>query len=131
MWAAGTITLPRELFAKVVEFAARSLRAHGFVDVVLIGDSGPNQRVLKMVAETLDAEWLSTPVRVHYLSAYYDDSAFRSWLSAQGVKEEDIGRHAGLKDTSLLLAVDPSGVRRGKLAPGRRGDRTAGKRGNR
>ena len=41
---AGTITLPNEFFMKLVEYAARSLRVHGFTDIVFIGDSGGNQR---------------------------------------------------------------------------------------
>jgi creatinine amidohydrolase/Fe(II)-dependent formamide hydrolase-like protein len=134
MWAPGTITLPPEHFAKVVEYAARSLAAHGIRDIVLIGDSGPNQAPLKAVAEMLNKEWATTAVRVHHASAYYESQAgsrpgakpvegdFVAWLKAQGEKAEDIGTHAGLGDTSLLLAVYPQGVRQGKLAPGRPGD---------
>src|SRR6266571_5002696 len=40
---AGTITLPDPWFEKVLEFAARSFKAHGFRDIVFIGDSGENQ----------------------------------------------------------------------------------------
>ncbi len=32
----GTITLPNEYFMKLVEYAARSFRVHGFKDIVLI-----------------------------------------------------------------------------------------------
>ena len=128
MWAPGTLTLPPEYFARVVEFAARSLAAHGFRDIVLIGDSGKNQASLKAVAEMLNKEWARTAVRVHHASAYYEAQAgsgpggFVAWLKGQGEKAEDIGTHAGLADTSLLLAVYPRGVRTGKLAPGRPGD---------
>lgn len=120
MGYAGTITLPPEHFAKVVEFAARSLKAHGFVDIVLIGDSGPNQAPLKSVAEMLNREWASTRARAHHLNRYYENPAFAAWLAAQGEKAE--GDHAGLMDTSLQLAVDPSGVRRDRIAPGKAGD---------
>jgi len=57
---AGTITLPNEFFVKLVEYAARSLAAHGFTDIVLIGDSGGNQRGMEEVATTLNAEWSGT-----------------------------------------------------------------------
>lgn len=116
----GTITLPPEHFAKVVEYAARSLESHGFTDIVLIGDSGPNQAPLKSVAEALNREWASTPARVHHLDKYYENSAFPVWLAAQGEKAEP--GHADLMDTSLQLAVDPSGVRRNRIAPGKAGD---------
>ena len=36
----GTISLPDDVFMKVTEYAARSFRANGFKDIVLIGDSG-------------------------------------------------------------------------------------------
>ncbi len=39
----GTITTPPEVFEQVLEFAARSLKQHGFLDVALLGDSGGNQ----------------------------------------------------------------------------------------
>ena len=45
----GAITLPPEHLAKVVEFAARGLRAHGFIDIALLGDSGPNRPPMKAV----------------------------------------------------------------------------------
>src|SRR5688500_8764917 len=40
---AGTICLPDPIFRQVLEYAARSLKQHGFRDIVFIGDSGPNQ----------------------------------------------------------------------------------------
>lgn len=73
---AGTISLPDEHFAKVVEYAARSLKLHGFRDIVLIGDSGPNQGPLKAMTEALNEEWGSTPTRIHHILAYYDNSEF-------------------------------------------------------
>ena len=39
----GTLTLPQEYFTRILEFAARSFEAHGFLDIALIGDSGGNQ----------------------------------------------------------------------------------------
>jgi creatinine amidohydrolase len=126
MRMAGTITLPPEHFAKVVEFAARSLRAHGFIDIALLGDSGPNQPPMKAVSEMLNKEWASTPGRVHHLNLYYEaaTTGFRDWLVSQGEKDAAGGNHADIGDTSLMLAVDPAGVRRNKLAPGKTGDGT-------
>jgi creatinine amidohydrolase/Fe(II)-dependent formamide hydrolase-like protein len=124
MWAPGTITLPPEQFAKVVEYAARSFAAHGFTDIVLIGDSGPNQAPLKAVSERLNHKWAAKSARVHYASKYYESQTrdFIQWLKSRGETANDIGTHAGLADTSLLLAVYPEGVRTNRLAPGRAGD---------
>lgn len=124
MWAPGSITLPPDVFAQVVESAARGFAAQGFRDIVMIGDSGPNQAPLRALAERLDREWAAQPARALYISAYYDAQGepFEDWLRAQGESTEAIGTHAGLADTSLLLAVDPDGVRMDKLAPGHAGD---------
>lgn len=112
----GTITLPDEYFRKVLEYAARSLKLHGFRDVVFIGDSGPNQPGMKAVAEMLNREWASTPARVHFIPGYYRGNGFEEWLAAQGESKQDIGTHAGIHDTSLLLAVDERLVRKDKIA---------------
>ena len=68
---AGTITTPQDVFVKVLEYAARSFKQHGFVDVVLVGDSGGNQEGQRLVAAALNKEWAATPVRVHHITAYY------------------------------------------------------------
>ncbi len=117
----GTISLPDDVFMKVTEHAARSFRTNGFKDIVLIGDSGDNQKALQSVASSLNKEWLQTDVRVHFVSEYYKESPFREWLQGQGEKRDDIGTHAGIVDTSQLMAVNPNGIRSDKLAAG--GDR--------
>jgi creatinine amidohydrolase len=117
----GTISLPDEVFIKVTEYAARSFKANGFKDIVLIGDSGGNQKALQSVANLLNKQWAKSNVRVHFVSEYYNDLPFREWLRSRGEKPEDIGTHAGIVDTSQLMAVNPSGIRNDKLAAG--GDR--------
>jgi creatinine amidohydrolase/Fe(II)-dependent formamide hydrolase-like protein len=119
----GSITLPDEPFMKVVEYAARSFKASGFKDIVFIGDSGPNQKGMKTVAEHLNKEWKATGVRIHYSPGYYTagyspDGEFVKWLHAQGETREAIGGHAGILDTSQLMAIDPKHVRVDKRAPG-------------
>ena len=110
--------MPDDVFGKVTEYAARSFRANGFKDIVLIGDSGGNQKALQSVATSLNKEWAKTDARVHFVSEYYKESPFREWLQGYGEKREDIGTHAGIVDTSQLMVVSPNGIRRDKLAPG-------------
>lgn len=118
MSKAGTITLPEEYFVKLLEYAARSLAVHGFTDIVLIGDSGGNQNGMEQVALMLNEEWADDEVRLHFVGDYYSNNGFREWLVAQGETPETIGGHAGISDTSQLLAVDPRHIRTDKLAPG-------------
>jgi len=110
---AGTITVPDDLFERNLEYAARSLRAHGFRDIVLLGDHGGYQRDLQPVADRLNREWASSPARVYALAEYYraSEQGFARLLRERGFRDDEIGTHAALADTSLMLAIDPGAVR--------------------
>ena len=115
----GTVTVPDETFQKVLEYAARSFRLHGFRDIVLLGDHGGTQADQKAVAGRLNREWAAAPARVHAIEDYYRaaDVEFPRLLKTRGYRAEELGTHAGLADTSLMLAVDPRMVRSGRLRP--------------
>jgi creatinine amidohydrolase len=120
----GTISVSTSAFRQILSDAARSFQLHGFKDVVLIGDHGGYQSDLKQVADQLNRTWAKTPARAHYIAAYYGatQGAYVAALRARGYAPAEIGAHAGLADTSLMLAVDPRLVRtnqlRGAAAPG-------------
>ncbi len=120
---AGTITVPEDVFEKTLESAARSFRQHGFRTVVLLGDHGGYKKSLTRVAEHLNREWAGTSARVIVPDAYYraSDEGFAQILKGKGFRPEEIGTHAGLADTSLALAVDPSLVRTDRLGASNRG----------
>ena len=118
---AGTITLPQDVFSKVLEYAARSFKQHGFLDIALVGDSGGNQAGQKQVAEALNSEWVATNVRVHQVTAYYPGRG-DEWVIAQGVSADDVGTHAGTHDTSSLMYLNPSMLRFERMGPGKAGD---------
>jgi creatinine amidohydrolase len=113
----GTISIPVAAFKATLEGAARSLRQAGFTHIVLIGDHGGYQNELRDVATTLNREWSGTPVRAHFIETYYKvtQTLYVQALRAKGVSEAAIGTHAGVADTSLLMATDPSMVRTDKL----------------
>ncbi|QPC90715.1 creatininase family protein [Mesorhizobium sp. INR15] len=114
----GTITISDKTFEQLLESAARSFKLHGFKTIVLIGDHGSYQADESHVADRLNAEWSKTPVRVFAALEYYriTQRAYVDKLLAAGAKRSEIGTHAGLADTSLMLAVDPSLVRKDRLA---------------
>jgi creatinine amidohydrolase len=118
----GTISIPESTFESVLEGAARSFRQHGFRDVVFLGDHGGYQMAEQRVADRLNREWGSDKCcRVHALLAYYEaaegsQGAFVNALRQKGYSNAEIGRHAGLADTALSMAVDPSLVRHGALS---------------
>ena len=113
----GTITTPPAVFEQVLEYAARSFKQHGFLDVALLGDSGGNQASQAAVADRLNAEWADTLVRVHHLTDYYPGPG-DAWLVTQGEREEDVGSHAAMHDTASFLFLDPSKLRLDRLERG-------------
>ncbi len=125
---AGTITVPDATFEKVLESAARSFRLHGFRDIVLLGDHGGYQKSLKAVADRLNREWAATGVRVHAIGEYYlaGETAYVQALRGRGYRDDEIGTHAGLADTSLALAVDARLVRTDRLQGGTASGRAEG-----
>jgi creatinine amidohydrolase len=116
----GTITTPDDVFQKVIESAARSFRLHGFRDIVLLGDHGSTQPEQKAVAARLNREWAATAARVHAVEEYYRaaDVEFHQLLKSRGYRDEEVGTHAALADTSLMLAIDSRMVRAARLRSG-------------
>ena len=129
----GTISIPDTAFEATLEGAARSLRRHGLRDVVFLGDHGGYRASIDRVAAKLDREWAQArpAARAHALPEYYRaaDAEFAQALKAQGYTSEEIGSHAGLADTALTLALDPTQVRMDVAATrarGAQGDGVAG-----
>lgn len=118
----GTVSVPSDVFQRVLESAAKSFRQHGFRDVVFIGDHGGYQKDLRTVADRLDREWKGTPTRAHALDAYYraSENDYKAALRERGYRDEEVGTHAGLADTSLTLALAPALVRTERLKSGPR-----------
>lgn len=115
----GTLSIGEPAFEAVLEATARSLKQHGFRHIVFLGDHGGYQKNLMRVAQSLNRQWASDG-RFHALAlgAYYGaaQGAFARALRSQGYSEAEIGTHAGLADTALMLAIDPSQVRMQALA---------------
>ena len=109
----GTITIPDDVFEKTLQWAGRSFKKHGFLDIVFIGDHGGYQKTMRTAADRLNAEWARSPVRAHAVEEYYraTETSYVRALEQRGFRPAEIGTHAALADTSLTLALDPSLVR--------------------
>lgn len=114
----GTISIAPTTFAALLDDTARSLRAAGFRDIVFLGDHGGYQKQAHAAADRLNRVWAKTGVRAHALEAYYRaaDAGFADILRGRGFTDAEIGLHAGLADTALMLAIDPKLVRSEQLA---------------
>ena len=97
----GTISLENATFEALLTDICRSYRAHGFKDIILIGDSGGNQTGMRNVAAALNTKWLaeSSAARVHFLPEYYtEDQWSYDFLKTQGVVQIDKSAAAGQQD---------------------------------
>lgn len=119
-WA-GTISVPETVFEGLLDATAESYIAHGFKNILFIGDSGGNQDGQKAVAERLSKRHAEDGTVVMQVDAYYAASnAALEALKARGYSLEQIGAHAGMRDTSEMLYIHPEGVRRvPRYIPGR------------
>jgi creatinine amidohydrolase len=90
MQYAGTISLEPATFEALLTDICRSYKAHGFVDIVLLGDSGGNQTGMERVAKALNARWAGERARVHYLREYYyEDQWSYDFLKSLGIRQID------------------------------------------
>jgi len=92
----GTISLEAATFEALLTDICRSYKAHGFKDIILVGDSGGNQSGMEKVAAALNKKWAAESARVHYLREYYYEDQW-SWdfLKSQGIVQIDNTPPAG------------------------------------
>ena len=117
---AGTISIPEAAFETTLEYAARSFRRHGFRDIVLIGDHGGYQKSLVKVAAKLNREWAarrSAFMRSRTTIRRRPAATISRRFGARATARRD-RQHAGVADTSLMLAIDPRLVRSERLRDG-------------
>ena len=111
----GTISLTQATFEALLSDIASSLKQSGFTDIVLIGDSGGNQRGMANVATTLSEIWGKDITRIHFVREFYDPG----WEATEQYTETELGiaesRHDGYHDdiwvTAMMMVTDPEQVR--------------------
>src|SRR4029078_10354853 len=99
---AGAISLPSPAYDMLLDAAARSLKVHGFKEILFIGDSGGNQSGMTAVATAPNEEWKGQGVQVFALTGYYEQGRvnYRAWLKDKfGYEDQMVGSHAGISDT--------------------------------
>src|SRR5437762_7257986 len=62
----GSISLTEETYERLLLDICASFRTHDFAHIVLIGDSGGNQKGMKAVADRLNAQWSGGKTRIHF-----------------------------------------------------------------
>ena len=116
----ATISVRQETFEAMLTDVLGSLAAHGFENLVLIGDSGGNVSGMENVAAALNAAWADRPARVHFIPEYYTEDIY----SCDYLKEE-LGifqqpdecvatrneYHDDYHYSSIMATVDPNTIR--------------------
>ncbi len=112
---AGTISVRQETFEAILEDVGRSLAAHGFTEILYIGDSGGNARGMRAVAEKLTADWAAAgrDAKAHHIGAFYNYSEIERYMEEDLGYEQpmDEGLHDNLYITSIMMVTDPTVVR--------------------
>lgn len=111
MTSPGTISLRQETFEAALTDMAKSLQAHGFDNIVFIGDSGGNQSGMGNVAERLNGEW-GGAAAAHFIPGYYDYGAVSAHMRERGlVPGESDDLHDDPVITLNMFIDDPASVR--------------------
>jgi creatinine amidohydrolase len=109
----GTLSLRQETFRMVLEDVGNSLMSQGFTDVILIGDSGGNQRGLEATAITLNASWAGSGATAYFIPEYYNYNDVGQYMEEElgYVETVDDGHHDDFYITSLMMVTSPESVR--------------------
>lgn len=119
MQFAGTVSLTEDTYRALLRDICSSLKVHGFMDIVLIGDSGGNQNGMKAVAAELNAKWVAAKARVHFITEYYTQDMWSfDFLKSLGIHQMPDVRsasRAGVHDDyhyeALVAVADPVHIR--------------------
>jgi creatinine amidohydrolase len=103
----GSVVLSDATYKAVLTDMATSLKAQGFKNIVLMGDSGGNQTRMEEVTETLSAQWDSESTAIHFVPEYYATKRIidEETIPGLGIVEEPEGLHDSYRITSVLLAA--------------------------
>ncbi len=120
---AGSFTIPEPLLKALIEAHVASLAHHGFRTLILLASHGGNFAAVARLESELNARF--APQGVKCLSVADLDGFIQAQnrpLLARGVSEAAAGSHAGLAETSEMLAIQPDLVRRDRFEPGFTGE---------
>ena len=111
MASPGTISMREETFRAVLRDTAESLQAHGFKNIIFIGDSGGNQAGQKAIAEELTAKWAGKALALH-VAEYYTYGEVAKYMAGQGIKD---GASDNMHDDPIIslnmFIDDPNSIR--------------------
>jgi creatinine amidohydrolase/Fe(II)-dependent formamide hydrolase-like protein len=117
--APGSVFLSQATYRGVLTDMAESLRGMGFTNVILMGDSGGNQKPMQEVANALNAKYNGKPARFYYIAEYYDYTSVQKLVQDNGIAEQikpgassgSDGIHDEYGIDALMALYDPDSIR--------------------
>jgi creatinine amidohydrolase/Fe(II)-dependent formamide hydrolase-like protein len=117
--APGSVFLSQATYRSVLTDMAESLRGMGFTNVILMGDSGGNQKAMQEVAAALNAKYNGKPARFFFIPEYYDYSSVQKLVQDNGIAEQikpgassgSDGIHDEYSIDALMALYDPKSIR--------------------
>ena len=115
----GSVFLSRDTYKAVLTDMSLSLKSMGFQHVVLMGDSGGNQRPIAEVVEALNERFQGDPAHFHFIPEYYDYASVRQFIKDNGIPEQmendasygSDGIHEEYSIDAIMMLHDPETVR--------------------
>ncbi len=112
MTSPGTISVTEETFAALLGDIVMSYKAHGFKNIIMIGDSGGNPRGMNAVAAKFTELWKGEPLVAH-VPEHYTYNVVSKEMASRGLVKE--GASDGLHDDPIITlnmyVADPKSVR--------------------
>ncbi|MBI4475406.1 MAG: creatininase family protein [Acidobacteria bacterium] len=122
--AGGTIALSDTTFAAVLRDMANSAAVSGFKHIVMMGEDGGGQAVIRKVAEELDRDYSSKGIRVFFFPVYADANRVTAEYlkKVDGFPAECLANGIGgcisaTTDASEILFLKKENVRTEKISP--------------
>jgi creatinine amidohydrolase len=115
----GSVFISADTYKAVLTDMSTSLKSMGFVNIVMIADSGGNVNGMKEVVTALNAKWQGTPARAYYIDEYYEEDKWSfAFLKSIGINQVPDVQSATRYDIhddyhyeALVALVDPRLVR--------------------
>lgn len=111
----GSISVRTETFVALLDDIASSMKQAGFTNIVLIGDSGGNQRGMETAVKRLNERWSEDSVRAHFIGEFYTpgwEATERYTEDVLGVAETmSDGYHDDIWVTAMMAVTDPEQIR--------------------
>ena len=117
---AGTITLPQEVFSKLLDMPPEASSSMGFSTSLSWATAAAIKRGQKRVAGR--ERGVGCDKRARSFTSQPITQVEATIRLAQGVSADDVGTHAGTHDTSSLMYLNPSMLRLDRMGPGKAGD---------